>query len=162
MRGGRLRARHRARHSLLIGCVLYSLNIYFDFAGYSNMALGLGRMLGIELEQNFRRPYFALTVRDFWSRWHLSLSHWLRDYVYIPLGGSRRGTARTLINLMLTFLVSGLWHGAGVCFLIWARCTGLYQVVGRLTGPARGTRLAAPWRLTAKPAAASVEDGFYL
>ena len=123
--------------SLLIGCLLYSLNIYFDFAGYSNMALGLGRMLGIELEQNFRRPYFALTARDFWSRWHLSLSHWLRDYVYIPLGGSRRGTARTLINLMLTFLVSGLWHGAGVCFLIWGALHGLYQVVGRLTGPAR-------------------------
>ena len=123
--------------SLLIGCVLYSLNIYFDFAGYSNMALGLGRMLGIELEQNFRRPYFALTIRDFWSRWHLSLSHWLRDYVYIPLGGSRRGSARTLLNLLATFLVSGLWHGAGVCFLIWGGLHGLYQVAGRLTGPAR-------------------------
>lgn len=123
--------------SLLIGCVLYSLNIYFDFAGYSNMALGLGRMLGIELEQNFRRPYFALTIREFWSRWHLSLSHWLRDYVYIPLGGSRRGKVRTLLNLMLTFLVSGLWHGAGVCFLIWGALHGLYQVMGRLTGPAR-------------------------
>ena len=123
--------------SLLVGCVLYSLNIYFDFAGYSNMALGLARMMGIELEQNFRRPYFALTIRDFWSRWHLSLSHWLRDYVYIPLGGSRRGSARTLLNLLLTFLVSGLWHGAGVCFLIWGGLHGLYQIVGRLTAPAR-------------------------
>lgn len=120
--------------SLLIGCVLYSLNIYFDFAGYSNMALGLGRMLGIELEQNFRRPYFALTVRDFWSRWHLSLSHWLRDYVYIPLGGSRCSKAKHLRNLLITFLLSGLWHGASWTFVCWGLWHGLFLCFETLWG----------------------------
>lgn len=126
--------------ALLLGSLLYSLQIYFDFAGYSNMALGFGRMLGLELEQNFRQPYFATSMKDFWNRWHLSLSHWLRDHVYFPLGGSRCGAARVAINLMLTFLVSGLWHGAGLCFLVWGALHGLYQVVGRFTLPAR-TRL---------------------
>jgi len=129
--------------SLLVMCFLYSLQIYFDFAGYSNMALGVGRMLGLDLQQNFRQPYFATSIKDFWSRWHLSLSNWLRDYVYFPLGGSRRGTARTCINLMLTFLVSGLWHGAGLCYLIWGGLHGLYQIVGRLTKPTRSKLYAA-------------------
>lgn len=129
--------------SLLVMCALYSLRIYFDFAGYSNMALGLGQMLGLELEQNFRQPYFATSIRDFWGRWHLSLSHWLRDYVYIPLGGSRRGAARVCANLMITFLVSGLWHGAGLCFVVWGGLHGLYQVAGRLTRPLRSRLYAA-------------------
>lgn len=129
--------------SLLVASVLYSFRIYFDFAGYSNMALGLGRMLGLELEQNFRQPYFAVSVRDFWSRWHISLSHWLRDYIYIPLGGSRCGTARVCLNLLLTFLVSGLWHGAGLCFLVWGGLHGVYRAAGRLTRPLRSRLYAA-------------------
>lgn len=123
--------------SLILAAVLYSLQLYYDFAGYSNMAVGLGWMLGLDLPQNFRQPYLALTIKEFWSRWHISLSGWLRDYVYIPLGGSRRGSARTLLNLLLTFLVSGLWHGAGLCFLVWGGLHGLYQMAGRVTGKFR-------------------------
>ena len=123
--------------SLLFSALCYSFHIYYDFAGYSNMALGLGKLLGLQLTQNFRQPYFATSIRDFWGRWHISFSSWLRDYVYFPLGGSRKGRARTYLNLMLTFLVSGLWHGAGSCFLFWGALHGAYQVAGRATAPLR-------------------------
>lgn len=103
----------------------YSVQIYFDFSGYSDMAIGLGRLFAIELPQNFNSPYQATSPSDFWSRWHMTLSRWLRDYLYIPLGGNRKGELRTKVNLMLTMVLGGLWHGANWTFAIW----GLYQGV---------------------------------
>lgn len=114
--------------SLLLASVLYTIQIYCDFAGYSLMAIGVARMLGIRLLENFRRPYFATSVKDFWSRWHISLSTWFRDYVYIPLGGNRVSKRRRSANLMTTFLVSGLWHGASWNFLTWGGIHGATQI----------------------------------
>ena len=108
---------------------LYTFQIYCDFAGYSLIAIGAARIMGIRLMDNFRRPYFAKSIKDFWDRWHISLSTWLRDYVYIPLGGNRVTPTRHLINLLLTFLVSGLWHGAAWTFVIWGVIHGLMQIV---------------------------------
>lgn len=108
-----------------LGAVAYALQIYFDFSGYSDMAIGLGAMFGFHYPENFDDPYTAVTQRDFWRRWHISLSSWFRDYLYIPLGGSRAGRARHMLNLMLVFLATGLWHGAGANFLAW----GLYHGV---------------------------------
>ena len=102
--------------------ILYTLQIYFDFSGYSDMAVGLGKMLGFELTENFNYPYLAKTVGEFWRRWHISLSGWFKDYLYIPLGGSRKGTLVTCRNLMIVFLCTGFWHGAGLSFIAW----GLY------------------------------------
>ena len=124
--------------SVIIATVLFGIQIYCDFSGYSTIALGCARVLGIRLTDNFNSPYSAVTVRDFWSRWHITLSTWFRDYLYIPLGGNRKGKARTLINLMIVFLASGLWHGAALTFVIWGALHGLYQVVGRLTSGIRG------------------------
>ena len=121
----------------LVACVLYSVQIYADFAGYSLMALGVGRVLGFDLTENFRRPYFAVSVTDFWRRWHISLSTWLRDYVYIPLGGSRCSRARNYWNIMATFLVSGLWHGASWTFVVWGALHGVFQVVEKMLGQQR-------------------------
>lgn len=115
--------------SVLTASLLYTIQIYCDFAGYSLMAIGTARMLGIDLIENFRRPYFATSFKDFWSRWHISLSTWFRDYVYIPLGGSRVSKTRHKINLVVTFLVSGLWHGAAWNFLLWGGMHGALQVV---------------------------------
>lgn len=116
---------------ILLATVLYAFQIYCDFAGYTSMARGLARICGIELAENFRRPYLAVSVRDFWRRWHISLSSWLRDYVYIPLGGSRKGTLRKYVNVMLTFLVSGIWHGTGFHFLLWGCMHGAAQLLER-------------------------------
>lgn len=107
---------------------LFGLKIYFDFCGYSLIALGIARCLGVELTLNFRSPYLSTTIRDFWRRWHVSLSYWFRDYVYIPLGGSR--TAFWALSLMVVFLASGLWHGAGWAFLLWGGMHGAYCVIG--------------------------------
>ncbi|MCD8265580.1 MAG: MBOAT family protein [Prevotellaceae bacterium] len=120
--------------SCLVASFAYSLQIYGDFAGYSLMAVGVGRLMGFELVNNFRRPYFAVSVTDFWRRWHISLSSWLRDYVYIPLGGNRRGKGRTYLNIMLTFLVSGVWHGASWTFVAWGLLHGLAQVIEKALG----------------------------
>jgi alginate O-acetyltransferase complex protein AlgI len=109
----------------------YSIQIYFDFSGYSDMALGIGRTLGFELPQNFNLPYVAQSVTEFWRRWHISLSTWLRDYLYIPLGGNRKGGARTYINLMITMLLGGLWHGASWNFVIWGGLHGIYLAFER-------------------------------
>ena len=114
---------------LLFATVLYSIQLYADFSGYTDIVLGAGEMLGLELPENFRQPFLAATVRELWARWHISLSNWLRDYVYIPLGGSRRGSARRAVNLIVTFLVSGVWHGAGGTFLVWGGLHGVLQVV---------------------------------
>lgn len=123
--------------SIIIAVFLYAVQIYADFSGYTDVARGLGRMLGFELCENFRSPYFSQSIKEFWARWHISLSSWLKDYVYIPLGGSRVCKARHLLNLFLTFVVSGLWHGAAVPMLLWGCVHGLYMMVGTLTRPVR-------------------------
>ena len=115
-----------------IGAVAYSLQIYFDFCGYSNMAIGLAFLLGFRFPRNFNYPYAAASVTDFWRRWHMSLSSWFRDYVYIPMGGNRHGTARTLRNLLVIFLLTGLWHGAAWTFVIWGLFHGAFLVLERL------------------------------
>ncbi len=109
-----------------IATVAYSLQIYFDFSGYSDMAIGIGCVFGIRLPLNFDSPYKARNIVDFWKRWHMTLSRFLRDYLYIPLGGNRRGMARRYVNLMLTMLLGGMWHGAGWNFLAWGGLHGLY------------------------------------
>jgi len=114
----------------------YSLQIYYDFSGYSDMAVGLGRMFGVHIPQNFNAPYRAVGISDFWRRWHMSLSRWLRDYVYIPLGGSRRGEARTCFNLLFTMALCGLWHGANWTFVAFGVYHGVLLVAGRLVRPA--------------------------
>ena len=116
-----------------VGALAYTLQIYFDFSGYSDMAIGLGRMFGFTLPENFNRPYSAVSVTDFWRRWHMTLSRWFRDYVYIPLGGSRTGGLRTYGNLVAVFLVTGLWHGAAWTFVIWGGYHGVLLLIERVT-----------------------------
>ncbi len=119
----------------LVAAFGFSLQIYFDFAGYSAIAIGCARMMGIHLMQNFATPYFATSIGDFWHRWHISLSTWFRDYLYIPLGGNRKGRARKYGNLMITFLLSGLWHGADWTYVFWGGLHGIYQIIGDLKKP---------------------------
>ena len=109
-----------------LGAVSYCLQLYFDFSGYSDMALGLGLLFGVWLPENFNYPYTAGSVSEFWRRWHISLSHWFRDYLYIPLGGSRKGTARTVFNKLIVFLATGLWHGTGAGFILWGLWHGVF------------------------------------
>jgi len=118
--------------SAWIGAIAYALQILFDFSGYSDMAIGLGAMFGFHYPENFNEPYTAATIRDFWRRWHISLSTWFRDYLYIPLGGSRRGKARHVANLLLVFIVTGIWHGAGGTFLAWGLYYGVLSALGVL------------------------------
>lgn len=119
--------------SLVLATLFYSIQIYCDFAGYSFIAIGVAKMMGFQLQKNFNRPYFALSIPDFWRRWHISLSTWFRDYLYIPLGGNRVGRWRGYLNVLLTFLVSGLWHGAAYNFVVWGGLHGLFQVIGKIT-----------------------------
>ena len=119
--------------SLMLATFMYTIQIYCDFAGYSLIAIGSARIMGYELLNNFRRPYFATSVTDFWRRWHISLSTWFRDYVYIPCGGSRVGEKKLYRNIMITFLTSGLWHGAAYNFIVWGAYHGLAQVIGKMT-----------------------------
>ena len=121
--------------ALLLATVLYSFQIYCDFSGYSDMAIGVARYLGLDAGKNFDHPYLSKSVGEFWRRWHISLSSWLRDYIYIPLGGSRGASFRVYLNLMITFLVSGIWHGSTWNFLIWGMLHGFYQCIGRLSKP---------------------------
>lgn len=109
--------------------ISYSLQIYFDFSGYSDMAIGLAKMLGIEIDKNFDLPYISKNVTEFWKRWHISLSSWLQDYVYISLGGNRKGKIRTQVNLILTMLLGGLWHGASWTYIVWGGIHGLALVI---------------------------------
>lgn len=111
--------------TVILAVISYSLQIYFDFSGYSDMAIGLARMLGIIFDRNFNLPYIASGMSDFWKRWHISLSSWFQDYLYIPLGGSRKGVRRTYVNLLLVMAVSGLWHGAGITFVLWGFLYGI-------------------------------------
>ncbi len=114
-----------------LGLVCYTLQIYFDFSGYSDMAIGLMRMFGFRILENFNYPYISQSVREFWRRWHISLSNWFRDYLYIPLGGNQRGTARAYANLIIVFLLCGLWHGASWPFVIWGIWHGVFLVAER-------------------------------
>ena len=112
--------------------VAYALQIYFDFSGYSDMAIGIGRMLGFSFGENFNAPYLATSVQDFWRRWHISLSTWFREYVYFPLGGSRKGVARTCLNVLIVFCLTGIWHGANFTFLIWGLMYAVLLILERL------------------------------
>ncbi len=118
----------------IIATFLFAVQIYCDFSGYTDIAIGCAMLFGIKLTDNFKSPYFSCSIREFWSRWHISLSAWFRDYIYIPLGGSRKGRFRHALNLMLTFLISGLWHGAGINYLIWGGLHGLYQIPETFSG----------------------------
>jgi alginate O-acetyltransferase complex protein AlgI len=129
-----------------LGIVCYTLQIYFDFSGYSDMAIGLGRMFGFHFPENFRWPYIADTVQEFWRRWHMSLSSWFRDYLYVPLGGSRVSPARMYRNLVTVFFLCGLWHGASWNFVIWGLFHGTFLVVERLGLAVSVKRLWAPLR----------------
>lgn len=118
--------------SYVIATLFFAIQIYCDFSGYSDIAIGAAKFFGVDLMENFRRPYHSKSVTEFWQRWHISLSTWFRDYVYIPLGGNRRSELRTVTNLFLTFLISGLWHGANWTFILWGCLNGFYLIVERL------------------------------
>lgn len=128
----------------IITTVMYAIQIYCDFSGYSDIAIGCARLFGVELTTNFKSPYLSFSIREFWSRWHISLSTWFRDYVYIPLGGSRAGRIRHCINLFITFLVSGFWHGSALTFLAWGAMHGLLQIIETFLYPKR--KAGAPAR----------------
>ncbi|MBE6894342.1 MAG: MBOAT family protein [Ruminococcaceae bacterium] len=122
---------------LVVATVLFAVQIYCDFAGYSTIAMGAAKILGINLMENFDAPYLSTSVAAFWRRWHISLTSWFKDYLYIPLGGSRKGALRKYINKMIVFLVSGLWHGASISFVVWGGLNGLYQIIEEITAPIR-------------------------
>ncbi len=130
-----------------LGAIAYMLQLYFDFSGYSDMAIGLALMMGFRFKQNFNTPYLSLSITEFWQRWHISLSTWLRDYLYIPLGGNRKGSARTYVNLFLVMLLGGLWHGAAWTYVIWGAWHGGWLAIERYTGWAK----KAPPRLISLP-----------
>ena len=125
--------------SCFVASTLYTIQIYADFAGYSLMAIGVGKVLGFELTENFHRPYFAVSVTDFWHRWHISLSTWLKDYIYIPMGGSRCSKLRNYWNIFVTFLVSGVWHGANWTFIVWGCMHGVCQIIEKMLGQQKCT-----------------------
>lgn len=112
--------------------IMYAFQIYYDFSGYSDMAIGLGKMFGFEFLENFNYPYLSRSIREFWRRWHISLSTWFREYVYIPLGGNRKGVRRMYLNLLIVFFLTGIWHGAGYCFILWGLYHGFFSVAERL------------------------------
>ncbi|HYM25076.1 MAG TPA: MBOAT family protein [Vicinamibacterales bacterium] len=136
-----------AAHAWL-GLFCYTLQIYFDFSGYSDMAIGLGAMFGFKFPENFRWPYIATSVQDFWRRWHMTLSNWFRDYLYVPLGGSRVSRARTYVNLVTVFFLCGLWHGASWNFVVWGLWHGLFLVIERAKRSPIGHQ---PWGIRAWP-----------
>lgn len=122
---------------IVVATMLFAVQIYCDFAGYSIIAMGAAKFLGIELMENFDAPYLATSVSEFWRKWHISLTSWFKDYLYIPLGGSKKGKLRKYINKIIVFLVSGLWHGANLSFVAWGFINGMYQVIGEILQPAR-------------------------
>lgn len=131
---------------IALAVLLFAVQIYCDFAGYSDIAIGAAQLMGFSLMDNFRQPYFSRSIKEFWRRWHISLSTWFRDYLYIPLGGSRCSNARRYFNLMIVFLASGLWHGASWNYVVWGGLHGLYQVIGSVSSGAR-SRLYSRLRL---------------
>lgn len=133
---------------IVLATVLFAFQIYGDFGGYSHIAIGAAKIMGYDLMDNFRQPYFAVSVRDFWHRWHISLSTWFRDYLYIPLGGSRVSRPRRMLNTMITFTVSGLWHGASLNYVVWGMLNGALQVLeGMLGGKKQKKADSLPVRL---------------
>lgn len=118
--------------TIVLGIISYSLQIYYDFSGYSDMAIGIAKIIGFDFEPNFNLPYLAQDLSEFWKRWHISFSSWLQEYLYIPLGGSRKGKMRVYFNLIFVMLISGLWHGAGVTFIVWGFLHGIASCVNRL------------------------------
>ncbi len=126
---------------IIVATALFAVQIYCDFSGYTDIAIGCSRIMGIKLMKNFDHPYMATSIKEFWARWHISLSSWFKDYLYIPLGGNRCSKARHLFNIMVVFLVSGLWHGAAWTFVIWGAIHGIYQIVGTLTWKKRNALL---------------------
>ena len=117
---------------LIVGIVFYTIQIYADFAGYSYIAVGVAKIFGIKIQINFKNPYFSYSISEFWRKWHISLSSWLRDYLYIPLGGNRKGKVRKNLNTMIVFIVCGIWHGTGISFFIWGILHGLYSIADNL------------------------------
>jgi len=115
-----------------MGIIAYALQIYFDFSAYSDMAIGLGKMFGFDILENFNYPYISRSIKEFWRRWHISLSTWFRDYLYIPLGGNRKGTRRTYVNLFIVFFITGMWHGSSWNFILWGLFHGLFLVIERV------------------------------
>jgi D-alanyl-lipoteichoic acid acyltransferase DltB (MBOAT superfamily) len=135
-----------ARHSAvdaIVGLIAYAVQIYCDFSGYTDIAIGIAKLLGFRFPQNFDRPYSARSIQEFWRRWHMTLSRWLRDYLYIPLGGNRRGKVRTYVNLMITMLLGGLWHGAAWHFVVWGGLHGAFLAVGQWKRERRARGLLA-------------------
>lgn len=122
---------------IVVATMLFAVQVYCDFCGYSDIAIGAAKVMGFNLMTNFKQPYFSQSIREFWRRWHISLSSWLRDYVYIPLGGSRCSRLKKYRNLMITFLISGLWHGANWTYVIWGGIHGMYQILGEILEPAK-------------------------
>ena len=120
---------------LLMAGIGFTVQLYADFSGYSDMAIGLGAIMGFDLGVNFDHPFRSLNITEFWRRWHISLSFWLRDYVYIPLGGNRKGKIRQYVNLFLTMLIGGLWHGAGFTYVIWGAIHGVALVIHKMCMP---------------------------
>ena len=137
--------------AIAIATVLFAVQIYCDFSGYTDIAIGCARIMGIRLMKNFDHPYSATTIKEFWARWHISLSSWFRDYLYIPLGGNRCSRARHLFNLFVVFLVSGLWHGANWTFVVWGALHGVYQIVGNLTARPRARLVERSGRAPTSP-----------
>lgn len=137
--------------AFVVATVFFAFQIFCDFSGYSDIAVGSARMMGFRLMENFRRPYYSKSISEFWKRWHISLSSWFKDYLYLPLGGSRVPKTRWLLNLMITFTVSGLWHGANWTYVVWGMLNGLYLVASILTAGAR-ERLVSLTRLDRFPA----------
>ncbi|MBR2342692.1 MAG: MBOAT family protein [Clostridia bacterium] len=141
---------------VVLATALFAVQIYCDFSGYTDIATGAARIMGIRLMKNFNHPYLATTVKEFWSRWHISLSTWFRDYLYIPLGGNRVSKPRYAFNIMVVFLVSGLWHGAAWTFVVWGALHGVYQVLGTLTLPARNRLVERLGKSPTAPAVTAV------
>ncbi len=133
----------------ILVAIAYSFQIYLDFSAYSDMALGVAKMLGFQLTENFRYPYNSRTVKEFWKKWHISLTSWFREYLYFPLGGSHVPTWRCYMNILIVFAVSGLWHGAAMQFIVWGLLNGIYQVAGELTSPLRKKAMGSHSRLVA-------------
>ena len=123
--------------AVLLGVLCYTIQIYTDFSGCVDICRGVSKCFGVDVIDNFKQPYFSTSIQDFWRRWHIALSSWLKDYVYIPLGGNRLGTARKYVNLLIVFFVSGLWHGVGFHFILWGLLQGVFQIIGTLTHPAK-------------------------
>ena len=134
-----------------LGAILYTLEIYFDFSGYSDMAIGISKMLGFTIPENFNYPYAATSIREFWRRWHITLSHWFRDYLYLPLGGNRLSPGRVYFNLLSVFFLCGLWHGASWNFIVWGLFHGAFLILERLGGrisckkPGGPSGISTPW-----------------